>query len=284
VLWRYVVARYAALPVTWLVCGEYNQFNNPESIKAMLPLGQYVKDLDPYKRAMTIHAWYYRKEGRQAWSQPWYDFIMIQGGHKCWPETSHYLRGWNYKPRKPVLESECNYEGIHGMGPETIRWAAYRAIQSGSFGYTYGSHGLWNAAPVPQPGTWGPPTRWGKAIDRPGGVQMGYLRQCYESVPWWKLEPRPKAVSPGGGKSIHTKALGDRLFLVYFDRGLDPGRKAILKGGNPDRTYEATWFNPRTGKSTAVEGPITMPKQEWTLPNRPDKEDWMLIVDGEDGR
>jgi hypothetical protein len=245
-LWRHMVARYGAMSVTWLVCGEYNQFNKTESIRYALSLGKFIKDLDPYKRAMSVHAWYSKREKRQAWGEPWYDFVMLQGGHKVWPKT--------------------------------VRWAAYRAIQSGSFGYTYGSHGLWNVGPDPEPGDWGPPTEWGVALDRPGGEQMGHLRRCYESVEWWKLEPRPEAVSLKGGESIHVKADGSRVFLVYFDRGLDPNLKAVLKDGDPALTYRAVWFNPRNGKEQPLTGEVRMPGGEWALPERPDKEDWMLLI------
>jgi hypothetical protein len=182
------------------------------------------------------------------------------------------------KSPRPVLESECNYEGIHGMGPEAIRWAAYRAIQSGSFGYTYGSHGMWNAAPEPEAGQWGPPTHWGKALDRPGGEHMAHLAKLYTSVKWWKLEPRPEAATPEGGRSVHVKCDGDALFLVYFDRGLAPGKKIALKGLRAGATYSAEWFDPRSGKRRPAGGRVSAPKGAFDLPDRPDKEDWMLVL------
>jgi hypothetical protein len=280
-LWRYIIARYGALPVTWLVCGEYNQFNKPDIVRNAMATGRFIKRTDPYRRAMSIHPWYFRKEQRQAWAEPWYDFIMIQGGHRCYPGTEIYLKPYGSKSVKPLLECECNYEGIQKMTDADVRWAAYRAIQSGSFGYTYGSHGLWNASPTPAESKWGPATEWWVALARPGGEQMRHLRDCYESVDWWKLEPRPSAVSPQGGKRIHTKAESSRVFLVYFERNTDPKLKAILAGGDSKRVYRADWFDPRTGKRTKAARDLRMPDGKWALPDRPDGQDWMLIIEGQ---
>lgn len=60
VLWSYVLARYGAHAVTWLICGEYNQNNPPERVEKILKLGQFIKDHDPYRRAMTVHPWVLR--------------------------------------------------------------------------------------------------------------------------------------------------------------------------------------------------------------------------------
>lgn len=281
--WRYAVARLGAYPVTWLICGEYNLNNPKDRVAKVLALGEYIKSVDPYKRAMTVHAWYHRGERRQAWARPWYDFIMIQGGHdRNGPPPETYLDAWRRREPKPVLEAECCYEGIHGMGAEVVRRVAYRAIQSGSFGYTYGAHGLWYPTQNAEDRTfsnWGKPVVWWEALARPGGAQMRHLRACYESVAWWRLEPRPDAVSPEGGRRIHAKADGDRVFLVYFEGGIGPKLKATLKGGNAALAYAARWFNPRDGRTTKIPDAVRMPGGAWALPERPDGGDWVLIVE-----
>ena len=146
-LWRYVVARYGAYAVTWLICGEYNQNGGDQAgrVAKTLALGAFIKEQDPYKRAMTVHPWWHAGDKRQAWEQPWYDFIMLQGahaGHGNVPPTAIYRDAWKHQPPRPVLEAECNYEGIYAgkanreHTPEDVRRVAYHAIQAGSFGYT----------------------------------------------------------------------------------------------------------------------------------------------------
>ena len=230
-LWRYVIARYGAHAITWLICGEYNaQIGDVDGrVPKVLALGQFIKATDPYKRAMTVHPWWYQGDRRQAWDQPWYDFIMFQGAHQAYPPASLYYNTYQRPEPKPILEAECNFEGIRGMTDADVRWCAYRAIQAGSFGYTYGAHGLWYPTQNEQDQTfkeWGDPIPWWVALDAPGGSQMRHLRDIYQSVEWWKLEPRPDAVQMPAGwpemMRVLVKADRDATVVIYFPRGLKP--------------------------------------------------------------
>lgn len=291
-VWRYVIARYSAFSITWLITGEYNLNNLPERVEKVMALGQAIKDMDPYERAMSVHAWYFGGEQRQAWDEPWYDFIMLQGGHgsgdanPSLPPESVYLDAYNRKDTKPVLESECNYEGIHGMTDASVRLCAYRAIQLGSFGYTYGAQGLWYPTQDESDKKfeeWGAPIPWWKALMQPGATQMGYMRTFYESIEWWKLEPRPGAVSTSrklpSRNQILTKADGDRLFVVYMPSGFYSQADATLNGMDSSKTYTARWFNPRSGEFTLCQERIDVSGDRWTLPERPDSEDWLLVIE-----
>jgi len=101
ILWRYVVARYGACGVTWLICGEYNvRHTSAAKIAETLRVGAFIKSIDPWKRAMTIHPWYYRGDRRQAWKEAWYDFIMFQGGHGDAPPIDLYYDAWRGRPTR----------------------------------------------------------------------------------------------------------------------------------------------------------------------------------------
>ena len=281
-LWAYFLARYGAMPVGVLIQGEYNLKQGPvgERVEKVLRLGQFIKECDPYKRALTVHPWYYGGDQRQAWDQPWYDFIMVQGGHsREGPPPKFYLEVYNRKQSKPLLEGECTYEGIYGYDAAVVRRNAYKAIQSGSFGYTYGSHGLWypnQTAEDQKFDKWGKPIPWWQALQRPGGAQMEHLRACYESVDWWKLAPRPGAIVPAC--SILTKAEGDNTFLLYFvaDSEVPPGgRMTGVKGG---AAYVGQWFDPRTGRVRPASARLVAEANGLVLPERPDAQDWMLVL------
>jgi hypothetical protein len=196
IVWRHLIARYGAHAATWLICGEYNVRNtSDEQIANTLALGQFIKDTDPYHRAMTVHPWYYAGDRRQAWNQPWYDFIMFQGGHGEPPPTKLYREACSHTPVRPVLEGECQYEGIGVFTDSHVRNVAYRAIQNGSCGYTYGSQGLWYPTQNEKDtrtDNWGKPLVWWQAVRRPGAEQLGYLRRIYETVDWWRLKPSPE--------------------------------------------------------------------------------------------
>ena len=153
-LWSYVMARYSATPVTFLITMEYNVSYDQQRVNTALALGQHIKDSDPYRRAMSVHPWAILGNQREAWTQPWYDFTMVQGGHWSPPlvaDASYSQSAYNSLPTRPMVDVESAFEGILGyggspnqvVGPEQSRRAAYYSIQLGGVGYTYGAHGLW---------------------------------------------------------------------------------------------------------------------------------------------
>ncbi len=281
-LWAYFLARYGALPVGVLIQGEYNLKRGPveQRVEKVLALGQFIKDVDPYKRVLTVHPWYYKGDEQQAWDQPWYDFIMVQGGHSpAGPPATFYQEVYGRQPTKPLLEGECTYEGIHGFDAAVVRHNAYKAIQSGSFGYTYGSHGLWypNQTVADQKfDNWGKPIPWWEAVERPGSDHMKHLRTCYESVAWWRLVPRPGAVVPAC--DVLTKADGDDTLLLYFVAGKEVPPDTRLTGVQGGAKYAAEWFDLRTGRPGPAVANLVADTQGLLLPNRPDRADWMLIL------
>lgn len=297
-LWRYVIARYGAHAVTWLICGEYNQNGGDQAgrVTKTMALGAYIKEQDPYKRAMTAHPWWHGGDKREAWKQPWYDFIMFQGahaGHGNVPPTAIYRDAWKHGPPRPVLEAECNYEGIYAgkpgreHTPDDVRRVAYHAIQAGSFGFTYGAQGLWYPTQNAQDkkfDDWGTPMVWWESLERAGAAQMSHLRKCYESVEWWKLAPRADAVEFAGKVSDATRPLvksdGDAVHLVWFPKGSGAKTAAALKltdaAGIGNLT--AMWFNPRDGKEAKLATPLTAANGKCPLPERLDDGDWVLIL------
>ncbi len=196
-------------------------------------------------------------------------------------------------PPRPVLEAECNYEGIYAgqagreHTPDDVRRAAYHAIQAGSFGFTYGAQGLWYPTQTAADKTfddWGRPMVWWESLERLGAAQLSHLRQCYESVAWWKLVPRPDAVELSGKASDATRPLvkseGDAVHLIWFPQGWGAKTPATLKlaaaGGGG--SFSATWFNPRDGKETRPASVLSSAGGRCPLPDRMDEEDWVLIL------
>ena len=281
-LWRYFIARYGAYPITFLVTQEYNA--REEHVQKYIELGAFIKKIDPYKRAMSAHAWAGFRDKRQAWGAPWHDFIMLQAGHFRYEQPGYYHDIYSRAAPNPVLESETNYEGFERgnfrANAECIRRCAYTAIQSGCFGFSYGAQGLYHSVlsrDVPGPTKkWGPVLTWDEGLSQPGGRQLEFLRQCYESVEWWQLEPRPGAVRDHS--DILVKAQSDKVFVVWFPAGVTVTGDARLFGARYDgATYTGEWLDPRTGTRTVPE-PIRVQARGLVLPARPDEQDWVLIL------
>jgi hypothetical protein len=290
VLWRYVLARYGAHGITWLICGEYNQQNYgnvKERVPKTLALGRYIKDTDPYKRAMTVHAWWYKGDDRSAWKESWYDFILLQGAHKKdeMPGVEVYFDIYGRRPAKPLLEGECRYEGIRGYTAADVREVAYRAIQAGSFGYTYGSQSLWYPTQDEKDhstNSWGKTIPWWEALKRPGGAQMQHLRACYESVDWWKLEPQPNVVRVEVNlherQQILVKAEADKTYVIYFPSKLPPTLPAGLIGLSDGMMYIGEWIDPRTGHVEKLVELLKVVNNRLQLPARKNNQDWLFIL------
>jgi hypothetical protein len=315
-LWTYVVARYGAWAVSWLVCGEYNvalQGEDPARVEKALALGRHIKACDPYQRAMTIHPWGYWCDKRQAWNEAWFDFTMFQSAHLGsgkTPPATLYLDAWHRDRPAPLIESETNYEGClqNPITANAVRLSAYHAMQSGCAGFTYGAQGLWCPTQDETDRTaenWGEPLAWWKAVQRPGSDQMGILRRCYESVPWWQMEPWPDALDRKYDWTWHWTpvthawpkapeleqeetahpvplARGTRdgaAALVYFPDGFPPTVSVTLRfPAPPSAPLRAEWFNPRTGAPPTTADLSARDGTRQQLPDRPDGQDWMLIL------
>jgi hypothetical protein len=185
------------------------------------------------------------------------------------------------------------YEGITTVEPvqqrtatdTIVRQVAYRAIQSGCCGYTYGAQGCWdNVWDETDNGThWGR-LPWFEGIDLPGAIQLGHLRRFYESIPWWTLRPDDHTFSTTHGENAlfappHVSSDPVRHHVVaFFGETYRSGGEAHFTG-LPERPFRVRWFDPRSGVwseddvSIAVDGRLRLPEQ-------PDASlDWVLLAD-----
>ena len=285
-LWHYYIARFGAYAITFLITQEYNARlgSADERVPKLLVLGRFIKETDPYRRAMTVHPWTHAGDRREAWSTSWLDFAMFQAGHWRFAPAEFYWGVFHATPRRPLVEAEANYEAFTNsrltIDAAAVRRAAYTAIQGGSCGFTYGAQGLYaGVTDRSQPYTtaqWGPVLTSEEGLQLPGGAQMQHLRAAFESVAWWKLEPALGIVDPPG--DVLVKADGIDSLVLYFPPNamVAPGaRLTHMRDGN---SYTAEWFNPRTGERTNLEPGLVVQRDRLPLPPRPNEEDWVLIL------
>lgn len=285
-LWHYYIARYGAYAITFLITQEYNARlgNAAERVPKLLALGRFIKETDPYHRAMTVHPWTHGSDAREAWSETWLDFIMFQAGHKKFASAEFYWGVFGRDVHRPMIEAEANYEGFtstnFNVNVSAVRRSAYTALQGGCCGFTYGAQGLYaGVLDRKHPMTtaqWGPVLTWEEGLQLPGGAQLQHLRACYESVAWWKLEPALGAVEPAG--DVLVKAEGANTLLLYFLEGGRTSPSALLSRMPEGGRYSAEWFDPRTGNRAKLEQALLVQRQRLALPHRPDAQDWMLIL------
>lgn len=308
--WRYLVARYGALPVVWCAAGEgtmpFYGSAHAEEEAARQKTGwtdviRSIRATDPFGRLITIHP---SRSARETVTDPaLLDFDMHQTGHR--PEDgvgamAGQMRGaYDAQPPMPVIAGESSYEGLdlREWGGGILSADAARQMfwvglmHNGAAGGTYGANGIWQVnragepyGPSPHGRSWGS-TPWNEAMQRPGSTQVGLARQFLCRYPWNRLEAMPDAVawtgdsSPADGVRPCSAGIDTQLRIVYAPRA----RGITVAQLAPETSYAATWFDPVTGTSqplasvttdAAGTAPVQPPAtaHDWVIALRPSAE------------
>ncbi|NQW47371.1 MAG: DUF4038 domain-containing protein [Planctomycetes bacterium] len=286
--WRYLIARYGAYPVIWILAGEI-----PEEAKAgkgpWAEVATYLRSIDPYHHPLTCHTGGYpRKLAKD--DIPVIDFDMVGGSHDehtaVAPQTVAIVSSaYSTKPPMPVLVGETCYEGHMQQGfGDVQRRIFWQSILSGAAGHTYGAAGIWHAGVEGDHGNWGmwgrqpyDYTTWKEGMNYPGAAQLGIGKKLLEQYPWQKFEPHPEW-APG----CYAAGIPDGMRIIYRPR------KAIydwsgftvnnLIAGLPYATF---FFDPATGRRFA-KGIVTPTSTSWKIPNVPSPQDWVLVMEPPD--
>ena len=201
-------------------------------------------------------------------------------------------------PARPALNGEAYYSGMtdrrytptyrYGAPGGTelddlyMRSGIYGSFLSGGFaGHNYGAEGIWGADT--EPGS--DPLMW-QAFQWNSANQMQHLKAfaLSEGKRYQDLVPDANLVSPNStaqtkgytGWAYCARTPGRDFFLAYFEK--DCPRQSIIRGAKPDTTYQAQWFDPRTGQwSPAGDGTLKANAWGWiTVPDFPATNDWGL--------
>jgi hypothetical protein len=293
---RYMVARYGAHQVIWMLGGDgdyraANQSRWKDIGKQVFPAGRKRAPVGLHPRGMNDPWPDYKDE-------PWLDIFFYQSGHGSdvakwrWNAMQGMATGWRITPAHPVIDAEINYEGhLSYQGQKKIsenevRRAAYYSVLAGiPAGFTYGAHGIWFWArqpevPLDHPRS-GQADPWTVCLNYPGAKQMTILRSIFDSVPWWRLRPERELLQKDEFDSATFKdyimpAVSDdrKTAVVYLPD--NPDVKLDLKRfeGNGG-TVEGTWADPRTGKRWSAG---KWGKDQQVQIKTPGQGDWVLIL------
>jgi len=276
--WRYLVARYAAFPVVWIIAGEAS---GPEWTK----VGGALRELDPYHRLVTIHP-PSADSARHVITDPSIiDFDMLQTGHDLWhaaittvPELSSAV---STRPVMPVIDGEVTYEGHLQNREDIVRFMFWTCMLDGAAGHTYGASGIMQMNSEDERGAEYEFTPWSTAMNYPGSTQVGLGKMLLESYPWWQFEPHPEWVEPHTAPLLepHTGWVNpDQVWQSHNQRydlpfaGGIPGkvRFVYIPGGHPynwnaptvvglepNANYSAYYFDPSSGKKYSIGEAVT---------------------------
>lgn len=210
--WRYLIARWGALPVVWVAAGEQTMpwylessvqkiASQERQKKEWSQVLAYMRAINGFDRLITTHPVSSARES--VTDVRLLDFEMQQTNHAL-PTSHHAARawtGWQVQPPTPVISAEARYEALEISPAVTTQntreafWA--HALNSGLAGHTYGANGIWQVNTTlqgfgqsPTGLCWGS-LPWNQAMRLPGAQQIGRAKRFLESVPWNRFVPLP---------------------------------------------------------------------------------------------
>lgn len=295
--WRYIVARWGALPVFWCLAGEgsmpYYLSKNPEQDAnaqkhGWTEIGRYVRSIDPYLRPITIHP---STSARVTVDDPSVlDFDMLQTGHSDRMSIPGTIRlvteSRRQSPAMPVLVGEVCYEGIQEASRQEVqRFMFWACLLSGAAGHTYGANGIWQVntasqpfGPSPHGRSWGD-TPWEVAYRFPGSAQLGIAKRLLTRYEWWRFEPHPEWVEPHWTEKDYVDAyaagIPGSVRIFFFPAWHSPTVKSL----EPDIRYKAFFFDPVNGREYPLPSVEPDGQDAWKPAPPPIFQDWVLVME-----
>jgi hypothetical protein len=312
--WRYLVARYGALPVVWCVAGEINL---PYYLEPGFPQGgetqaanweeiiRYVRALNWSGRLITAHPTGLPPLSARLMykDQSLLDFDMLQTGHGgsevLAPSMRALRASYDAEATMPVLNSEVSYEALLNRIPADVpRMLFWTNMLSGAAGHTYGANGIWQLNRKGQPygnsphgGNYGT-IPWDEAMHLPGSQQIGHAKRLLERYPWHRFEPHPEWATwskvNDGSDSTNDPPVNDEFMAPYAAGIADSVRMfylpkpwpVIVQRLNADKPFVATFFDPITGQSIDLGRVQPDANGTWNaaVPSGV-TDDWVLVVE-----
>jgi Protein of unknown function (DUF4038)/Domain of unknown function (DUF5060)/Putative collagen-binding domain of a collagenase len=295
--WRYLIARWGALPVVWCAAGEqtmpwYNS-SNKQAEAAQLKhdwteVIRLMHDTDPFHRLVTTHPTQNARD--QVLDPTVLDFEMQQTGHGD-PAERHAakaLKAWATPPTVPVISGEARYEALEitpTLGAREARQAFWaHLLNSGCAGHTYGANGIWQVNRAEQrygksPGgnDWGG-TPWDEAMRLPGSTQLANAKRFLLTLPWTRLAPTTNLFSGVTSAAATADGACALAFTVT-------GQAVSADLAKLSTAVRARWFDPASGELKVIEhSPFpNAGSHEFTPPgkNAAGDSDWLLVLDDE---
>lgn len=303
---KYMVARYAAYPIIWITGQEIDMGFVQGKMEWYMPYihaAELTAKYDGYHHPLGTHMLARPYDAPNSASgdidaRPWHQFWALQAGHRnelaeglMRPKAKYYEY---YKRGKVFVETEAFYEDLrrciggttqnltYSNGYEEARNAAWKSVLCGSYGFTYGAHGIWGMRWSKNPADGGWPASynaepWFMGLYKPAGQEMRFIKEFFEGVGFTNLVPVFYDTQYGEFSSEENAVLATKANEVYvlylYGREEITGR---LKQLDAQKEYRAWWFDVRTG--AYIEAGTIAGQTEYELPRRPDANDWTLLL------
>ncbi len=293
----------------------FSYANNP-----WVKVAEYLHKHDPYKHPLTGHQENaYRTtvtgkgtSGDSAGGLSVFvtDEVSEKTGHNWWgaqwqltiakKDARNASIAKDYWASKKVAinyESRYCYLWTKDFGSRAQGWLSYL---NGFYGYGYGCVDIWYYKSTYDTKTTtgdgfekvtpeDKAVEWCDAINFPSATHMTYMKHFFSFISWWDLTPDFfdenyfKAADKEANYACAT--IGNDTYVIYLC-SRDSEKTGTVCGMDKDATYNAMWFNPRTGEYITIDAQLKSNttdhngKAAYELPNKPngDNEDWVVML------
>jgi hypothetical protein len=244
--WRYLIARYGALPVVWCTAGEANlpwylakgfPYDDRGQVKDWTEVTRYLRMTDPFHRLITIHpTGIGRLSARHVMDDiSLIDIDMLQTPHgkrdAVAPTINTVRESYADKPVMPVINGEASFEMLGDNLPtEWTRRMFWLCLMNGTAGHTYGANGIWQVNRRGQPHGPSPHHKggdgygkipWDEAMNLPGSRQAGFGKHLLQQFPWQDFQPHPEWAAFSDKSSLSLEG----CHWIWFPEG-NPAQNA----------------------------------------------------------
>jgi len=249
--WRYLIARYGAMPVVWCAAGEANlpwylakgfPYDDREAVHDWTDILRFIRRTDPFHRPLTIHPTAInRYTARHATDDDQLlDFDMLQTPHgradAARIATNAVRESYSDSTRMPVIDGEAAYEMLSDSLPtEWTRAMFWVCMMNGAAGHTYGGNGIWQNNRPGDPHGRSPNgpgygnISWQEAIHLPGSSQVAMGKRLFEQYDWQRFEPHPEWATYvsrlGSVRDTGSEAKIEGSYWIWFPEG-NPAQNA----------------------------------------------------------
>jgi hypothetical protein len=287
---RYVVARWGADPVAWLLAFESESAG--KNVGRWKRIGQNVFGSRPHAPVVLF-------PGGTQWlfdefrDQKWVDVIGYQSVTDVtedalkWTFTGPFGAEWKKEPARPLIPFVPYENGVAAQSKkrfssDDVRHAAYWSLLlTAPAGVSYGGQGVvdWDTTvgPKDEQTKAADLPLWRKAMFMPAAKQMAHLAKFMNSIDFWRLRPQLKAVATQPGQASPQRFIAaastepNSLSVVYVpeDRTLELRLDALPP------SPAVSWLNPRTGLNNPAVAVVGGSSCQFPTP---DPGDWLLVL------